>query len=319
MSFATKKKQAIEKLISILDLPKYERTPEQCAVLFDFLRRSTPVSNLTDDDVFRLCQYATHHTYNDGDLIFQQDDPASAFYIIISGTVVVTKRMEIGNIHLVSGDGFGQLGILKQQPRNGTASSLGVSELLSVDAEDYRQLFANQHELEIQDRVAFLHDIGVLRHLSEDEIRMMAEVCQERVYPPNKVVVREGDDGNEMFFIVSGSVTVVMTLIYKEIPRFVEITHLGPKDFFGELSLLEANPRATSVIAHVPLTCLVLSKMDFGRIIAGATLQALREYSKQYTPRAEIFRLFCEKQKWADYKKSLVVDILATKQKKRGI
>ncbi|KAA6400618.1 MAG: putative cAMP-dependent protein kinase type I-beta regulatory subunit, partial [Streblomastix strix] len=250
---------------------------------------------------------------------FQQDDTSDAFYIIIDGSILVTKRLKEGFVRLSPGDGFGQLGILKKLPRAATCTADGDTELVKVDAADYEKLFETKHERELQERVTFLSDIAVLRHMAPDELRLMAEVMVEQEFPPNKVVVREGDDANAMYFVLDGKASVVMTIPYKKIPRFVEITQIGPYDFFGELGLLNTAPRSASVIAHVPLTCLVLSKIDFGRFIAGTTLQAIKEFSRRYTPRAEITRLFCEKQKWAEYKKTLVADIVSHKQKLRTV
>ncbi|KAA6362908.1 MAG: hypothetical protein EZS28_041565, partial [Streblomastix strix] len=243
---------------------------------------------------------------------FQQDDTSDAFYIIIDGSILVTKRLKEGFVRLSPGDGFGQLGILRKLPRAATCTADGDTELVKVDAADYEKLCETKHERELQERVTFLSDIAVLRHMAPDELRLMAEVMVEQEFPP---LIRSLS-GREMMQMPS---SVVMTIPYKKIPRFVEITQIGPYDFFGELGLLNTAPRSASVIAHVPLTCLVLSKIDFGRFIAGTTLQAIKEFSRRYTPRAEITRLFCEKQKWAEYKKTLVADIVSHKQKLRTV
>ncbi|KAH7826214.1 putative Cyclic nucleotide-binding domain containing protein [Monocercomonoides exilis] len=230
------------------------------------------------------------------------DDPPDAFYIIMSGHIIVTKRLETGFVRLQPGDGFGQLGILKKTPRSATCTAEGQTELIRVSAEDYERLFEQQHERELSERVAFLKDISVLRHLTDEEVKLMAEVMTEQHFAPNKVIITEGDDASSMYFIVSGKASIVMTIVYKGIPRFVEVTRIGVNDYFGELALLNSVPRSASVVAHVPLTCLVLSRIDFGRFIAGSTLQAMKEASKRYVSREEITRLFVEKQHWDQYK-----------------
>ncbi|KAA6367878.1 MAG: hypothetical protein EZS28_031844, partial [Streblomastix strix] len=79
------------RLINILKLPKGTRSAADCGIIFEFLRNTSPVANLDDDDVLQLCQCATHVNVRDESDIFQQDDTSDAFYIIIDGSILVTK------------------------------------------------------------------------------------------------------------------------------------------------------------------------------------------------------------------------------------
>ena len=120
-----------------------------------------------------MCQTATHVSVQDVDdsystifyiysflvLVFHQDDPSDAFYIIISGSVLVTKRLETGFVHLVPGDGFGQLGIIKHTPRSATCTANGQTELVKVTAEDYNAIFKLQYQREIREKITFFKDV----------------------------------------------------------------------------------------------------------------------------------------------------------------
>ena len=42
---------------------------------------------------------------------------------------------------------------------------------------------------------------------------------------------------------------------------------LGPGDFFGELSVLDGQPRVAQVVTEVPTTCLALATWDFEAVL----------------------------------------------------
>jgi voltage-gated potassium channel len=79
-----------------------------------------------------------------------------------------------------------------------------------------------------------------------------------RYYPPRITVVRRGDVGDSMFFISSGEVEV-------RLPNGGSV-QLGEGAFFGEMALLERQPRTATVATTKPTTLLVLYASDFYEI-----------------------------------------------------
>jgi voltage-gated potassium channel len=79
-----------------------------------------------------------------------------------------------------------------------------------------------------------------------------------RYYPSRIAVVRRGDPGDSMFFISSGEVEV-------RLPAGGKV-RLGEGAFFGEMALLERQPRTATVATLRPTTLLVLYASDFYEI-----------------------------------------------------
>jgi hypothetical protein len=80
-------------------------------------------------------------------------------------------------------------------------------------------------------------------------------------FEPGAILVREGEPGESLFLIVSGTVVVKTKAPEGD---FVELSRLSAGEFFGEVSLLTSRPRTASVIAETPVEVLELSRNAVG-------------------------------------------------------
>jgi CRP-like cAMP-binding protein len=118
-------------------------------------------------------------------LVFRQDDPSDAFYIVMSGRVLVTKRLETGFVVIPPLAGFGELGIINKTARAATCTADGETDLVRVSAEDYEKIFQMKHLREIAERVAFLRDVCALLCSSPLSLRSSySHIVDIRLTPP---------------------------------------------------------------------------------------------------------------------------------------
>ena len=103
--------------------------------------------------------------------------------------------------------------------------------------------------------------VDFLAVLSPEELQSLAEEVTIRLYLPGELVVRQGDEGSELFIILDGLADVRLG----EGPHSVVAT-LKPLQFFGEMSLLTGERRAATVVAQTRLQVLVLNKDSMGRL-----------------------------------------------------
>ena len=80
------------------------------------------------------------------------------------------------------------------------------------------------------------------------------------VYLPGDFIIRKGDVGSEMFFLVKGEVEVLDG-------AGAIIATLGPGSFFGETSLLTSVPRTASIRTREYCEVFVLAKDEFNRVL----------------------------------------------------
>jgi len=108
-------------------------------------------------------------------------------------------------------------------------------------------------------RTELLGGTPLLAGVDPEGIAMIAERMVEVDFPKDHVIARQGEVGTGFFLVASGSVRVVRD--------GRTIAHIGPGDFFGELSVLDGRPRVAQVISDEPTTCLGLATWDLEAVI----------------------------------------------------
>lgn len=119
------------------------------------------------------------------------------------------------------------------------------------------------HPLDAQVRAQELRDVGLFGALSDEVLEHLAATL--RVVRPNagEIVFREGDDAREMYVVLSGEIEVLKRSRKKADAR---VAMLGPGDWFGEMSILDVQPRSATVRAIAPSRLLVLTAKDLDGI-----------------------------------------------------
>jgi len=77
------------------------------------------------------------------------------------------------------------------------------------------------------------------------ELQKMLQQARRERYAPKSLIMREGETPNAIYFILSGSVTVLME---DEDGRELILAYLGPGEFFGELGLFGDEPKRSACV-----------------------------------------------------------------------
>jgi CRP-like cAMP-binding protein len=127
-----------------------------------------------------------------------------------------------------------------------------------------------------------LRGVSLFEDLDPGSAAELERLATPRAYAAGEVVVSADEPGDALYVLAQGKVKVVL---YGESGREV-ILHVfkAPGDFFGEMSLLDDEPRSATVIADAPSTLLVLSRAAFQAHLARqprTALRVLRELSRR--------------------------------------
>jgi CRP-like cAMP-binding protein len=132
---------------------------------------------------------------------------------------------------------------------------------------------------------AELRNIGLFGALNDDVLNVLSGMLTSVVPEIGEVIFREGDEASAMYVVLSGEVEVTKASRNGVDAR---VAMLGPGDWFGEMSIVDIQPRSATVRAIAPSRLVRISAADLDslyrhdvRSYAIVVLNLARELSRR--------------------------------------
>ena len=107
------------------------------------------------------------------------------------------------------------------------------------------------------EKIELIQKVPLFSSLGRRQLAQLARLADEMHREENEVLINEGEIGDEFFVVVDGRVQVIRDQI--------QPISLGAGECFGEMSLLDDQPRSATVTTTAPSTLLVVHRGDFER------------------------------------------------------
>lgn len=108
--------------------------------------------------------------------------------------------------------------------------------------------------------IELLRHVTLFEHLTEEQLADLAAQSRELHYRKHAILMTEGDVGESMYVIKSGSVKVFVS---DEEGRELVLYQQGTGAVIGDIALLDDEPRSASVSTLEPTTVLMIGKQAF--------------------------------------------------------
>jgi CRP-like cAMP-binding protein len=128
------------------------------------------------------------------------------------------------------------------------------------------------------DKLKLLASVPLFARCGRKDLERIGRLAEEIDVPAGKVLMREGEIGQEFFLIVSGKVKIER--------NGKLLRNLGPGDFTGEIALVQEEPRTATatcetdcrllVVAHREFHTMLDQNPEFRRSVMGALADRIR-------------------------------------------
>ncbi|NER32360.1 MAG: cyclic nucleotide-binding domain-containing protein, partial [Symploca sp. SIO1C4] len=111
--------------------------------MLEVLPKISLFKDLTTQEQLKILQVGTEISLSPGDMLFKQEEPATHFYMVITGAIQISRRIDNRELVLAtyeSGKFFGELPLLAGVAHLASGKAVSSSQLLTLKEEDFWQV-----------------------------------------------------------------------------------------------------------------------------------------------------------------------------------
>jgi HEAT repeat protein len=119
-------------------------------------------------------------------------------------------------------------------------------------------------KISLGEKILLLKKIDMFSDLTAAELAAIAAVTKEMDYPEFRTVIKQGNVGETVFLIIEGQVEVIKE---KADGKTISLDKISQGDSFGEMALLEEEPRSATIRTTKPSRFLILHQQEFNETV----------------------------------------------------
>lgn len=246
----------------------------------DSLRHIALFAAMSDELLTSVVDHLEEMKLAEGGILFEKGDPGDAMFLIVMGVLKIYGTNDDGTEvefnRMGPGQAIGQMSVIDVEPRTASVAALADTSLLKLSHQAFMDVLAEEpperlEELrEVSQRMRLgyldiLKELPIFQDLPDDVIAEMAVKLEPMDYEENDVVFRKGDPGDALYIITDGRVKIVTEDGSGE---ELILNQVGPGEYFGEMSLIDEQPRSAGVVALGHADMLKLDREEFMYVIA---------------------------------------------------
>lgn len=242
-----------------------EKTDEAKNAIRERLGQAFMFSALDDKEKDIVINAMEECNFSTDDTVIKQGDDGAVLYLVFSGSLKCYRRMsktDEEDTYLKTyepGEAFGELALLYNAPRAATIIAAEDSVCYSLDRDCFNNIVKDSTVKRRERFEEFVSKIEILQELDSYERGKITDVLTTGKYQDGDKVITEGEVGNKFYFIEEGNAKAIKdgqtVLEYKE------------NEYFGELALLNDEPRAASIVAVGNLKVAWIDQFAFKRLL----------------------------------------------------
>ena len=244
---------------------KFANLGMEVGEVLDAIRANVPIlSGLTTLQLREFMIDSDVLTPTAGDVVFRRDDYTNTFFSIVSGGVAIEINPEDPSevVKLGPGEFFGEMGLISGRRRTATVNAAEASVLIETPRRSMIKLMNSVTSVrETMDRTAISRQIQtyIAPDVSTEELSEVVESAELESFSPGATLFSEGDEGEAVYLIRKGSVTISRTIGGRD----VVLSYVPAGHYVGEMAMLANTARTATVRAAVATDALKIDGAKF--------------------------------------------------------
>jgi len=247
--------------------PRHPKSAEQKARIKEVLGRNFLFATLGETEVGIILDAVEETIIEKGERVIKQGDSGDFMFVIESGALdcLITKDgSEVVVKTCEAGDAFGELALLYNAPRAASVQAKDASVCWKLDRETFNHIVKDAAAKKRDRYMDFFKQVPLLNAVDAYGRSQVADALKPKEVAKGTEIISQGSEGQEFYIIEEG----VCKAIKKQDGQADKELELKAGDYFGELALLNNEPRAASVFAESDkVRLLALDRKAFNRLL----------------------------------------------------
>mmetsp|Transcript_149972 Transcript_149972/g.276709 ORF Transcript_149972/g.276709 Transcript_149972/m.276709 type:complete len:412 (-) Transcript_149972:133-1368(-) len=247
--------------------PVYPKTDDQLTRLGSTLSKSFMFAALEKAEMDILLQAMKECNFAAGTQVITEGENGDYLFVIEKGALDCIKRIgeEDKVVKTVNeGDVFGELALLYNCARAANVIAKDACVCWQLDRDTFNNIVKDAAVKRREKYDAFFKSVTLLQSMNAYERSQIADALKAEVFGKGHTVIAQDEPGDKFYLVEEGALYAS-----KETPTGQQkVMDYAPGDYFGELALLNNQPRAASVIVSSETAkVLSLSRLQFNKML----------------------------------------------------
>ncbi|XP_048243235.1 uncharacterized protein LOC124139657 isoform X1 [Haliotis rufescens] len=245
-----------ERLEHLLQTPPSERTAKDIKMILAYIRGHASIHDYPADVQIHMCKCMLYQKYEDRRILLKQGHPPSAFYFILTGSLIVNiedinpnngKKFTRTVSELTAGDCFGELALLERSTRTATVICKTTVELLVVLKEDFDIIIRQPLIRQRLTHIRFCQSLVLFEDFPCDVFAREPDDFFYQFIPSDSIIVRDSRECRYLIVVKSGKCSLVAPFKessqHKERPVSIRTDLERAFPFYAEKRKLNNRPK----------------------------------------------------------------------------
>ncbi|HET9679827.1 MAG TPA: cyclic nucleotide-binding domain-containing protein [Gammaproteobacteria bacterium] len=235
----------------------------------EFIRQQQPLlAELTTLQLREFMLDGTVHAPASGDVIFENKDYTNSMYFILDGSVYLNVHADdpTSMVTLAKGQFFGEMGLISGRRRTATVYAGKNCLLIEAPRRSMLKLMSSVAGVKRRIDEAFLIraiQAHIAPGVAAEELHDLVATAQMQHFAADEVLFKEGEAGDCLHLIRSGSITVSRAIAGRD----VVMAYVPAGNYVGEMALISDMPRSATAKAAVATETIRLDDASFRRLM----------------------------------------------------